>query len=38
MASASLDAKPLFSAAPIRGLDTGFAAVGMGDWHAALLC
>eukprot|EP01051_Picozoa_sp_SAG22_P010731 SAG22_NODE_982_length_6164_cov_32.072218_4_plen_221_part_00 len=34
-ATALLDTKPLFSAPqPIRGLDTGFAALGMNDWYA----
>ena len=33
-ASGTLDAKPLFTDIAIRGLDTGFAALGMVDWHA----
>lgn len=31
-ASGSLDGKPLFSGTTIRGLDTGFAALGMNNW------
>eukprot|EP01052_Picozoa_sp_SAG31_P018712 SAG31_NODE_1337_length_8738_cov_2.840954_3_plen_307_part_00 len=33
-ASGMLDAKPIFTDVAIRGLDTGFAALGMVDWHA----
>lgn len=33
-ASGSLDGKTLFTDTAIRGLDTGFAALGMNDWFA----